>query len=172
MEALGALLGIGLLIVSLIATVVVGTYISESRGRNPAEGVALGCLLGPLGYWIALLLPDRTPPATPYVPLELRPIGVAPAAPEPTRPEARYFVGGVPDDAARQARDWARERRNAGFRVTEAAWMDPERRTLAVAIGRAGQPYARRWPDRPDETAAIFHDLLGDQAPETPSAAT
>lgn len=170
MEQLAALLAVGLLIISLVATVAVGIYISESRGRNPAEGVALGCLLGPLGYWIALLLPDRTPPVAPYVPLELRPIGTAPADPEPARPGARYFVGASPEDAARQARDWCRERQNSGFLVTETVWMDPDRRTLAVAIGRPGQPYARRWPDRPDESATILGDAAVDHATVTRSA--
>jgi hypothetical protein len=149
---------IGAAIVSIIATVVVGTYIAESRGRHPAEGVALGCLLGPVGWMISLWLPERSRSEVPFAPLQPTPVGSRPATPELVKPEARYFVGRDEADALMQARGWLSLRSAAGFTVTEAAWMDTEHRTLAVATGRPGQPVARRWPDHPDVAGMVRGD--------------
>lgn len=36
-----------------------GYYISTQKGREPAEGMILGAIFGPLGAIIAALLPDK-----------------------------------------------------------------------------------------------------------------
>jgi hypothetical protein len=144
-------------IVTIVATFVVGVYIADSRGRDPVEGVALGCLLGPIGWMISLWLPER--PRSDVSTHSLPAIAPPPrsAAPAPAQPEARYFAGQDEAHVMAQARGWLMLRSAAGVALTEAAWMDPTHHTLAVAVGRQGQPFARRWPDRPD-VADLFRD--------------
>lgn len=42
----------------------IGLLIAESRGREKAEGCALGCLLGPIGWLIEAFLPSQEEEAT------------------------------------------------------------------------------------------------------------
>jgi hypothetical protein len=49
----------------------IGAYISAQKGRNEGEGMFLGAVLGPLGLFIAVMMPPpgpklAAPPALPY----------------------------------------------------------------------------------------------------------
>lgn len=43
----------------LAIAALVGVLIAESKGRSKAEGLGLGCLLGPIGWLIEALLPSK-----------------------------------------------------------------------------------------------------------------
>lgn len=43
----------------LVFAGVLGSWISMQKGRDSTEGLALGCLLGPIGWIIAALLPNQ-----------------------------------------------------------------------------------------------------------------
>jgi hypothetical protein len=63
--------GLAVVFVAALIHAGIGYAIARAKNREGGQGFALGCLLGPLGILIALLLPverpdDRTaPPARP-----------------------------------------------------------------------------------------------------------
>lgn len=82
----------------------VGVLVAQARNRSSAEGFALGCLLGPIGWLIEALLPRKPADRT----RDGRPLQTCPFCAERILAEAkvcRYCGRDLPeqDDAAEEA---------------------------------------------------------------------
>lgn len=53
--------GLAAIVVSSLTTAGIGYGIARAKNREGGQGFALGCLLGPLGVLIGLLLPAEPP---------------------------------------------------------------------------------------------------------------
>ena len=149
-----------LVLLALVATIAVGAYISDSRGRNPVEGIALGCVLGPIGWVIALLLPDKREswPSDSYRASVRTPSAVVLRATS-IDPEAVRFVSpvsGGPTSPIDQLRSVALEEVARDLMVIEAVWFDAAHQGAGLAFGRPGRVYNRRWPELADVKADLF----------------
>jgi hypothetical protein len=122
-----------LLAIVLVICAVVGYYISVQKSRDPVEGVALGCFLGPIGWLIAALLPTGTPPAAPVPSRHLaRPAGSAwsprPLSSLPDPPWVMFAYGDIdndrPDAAIAEARRIVASWTAKGHILVEAVWQD------------------------------------------------
>lgn len=63
-----------LLILCWVAFGILGLWIAAQKNRNPAEGLVLGVLFGPLGVIVEATMPSVDPTATRAIPRHLRQI--------------------------------------------------------------------------------------------------
>ena len=152
-------------IILFVLFVAVGRYISTQKGRDPVEGVALGCLLGPIGWIIAALLPEKSPDvaSAPTV----RRVSSAGGSGEARASNPSAFIpsevhyckgnGQTQESATAEAqRRFPNGLAETGRVVVEAVWLDRAHPMLGIALGIAGVTYERRWSGDEDVKATVF----------------
>jgi hypothetical protein len=148
----------------------VGYWIATQKRRSEVEGVALGCLLGPIGWIIEAVLPTGEPPATRSAQSDETPTqrwaSSGPAAPSPSW---MRLQGDTPDEALAAAqRTEEKEYAARGYRVVEAAWLDGEVPTIGIALGDPEREYAKVFTGR---IPVEWQSTITDTALATPGAA-